>query len=82
MAIIAADPRHTGVRVLHEEKIPQRRFPHWTMQFESVTPARTKEIPGFRRMFTDVDRDEDLEDQVRALKALLRWFQERAVPAL
>ncbi|MUK01816.1 hypothetical protein GM708_07625 [Vibrio cholerae] len=81
MAVIAADPRHTGIRMLHEEKLPLRRFPHWTMHFESVTPARAGDVPGLRRMFADVGRDDGSGDQLRTLEGLLRWFQERAVPA-
>jgi hypothetical protein len=78
MSTITADPRHTGVRVLLEEKIEQRRFPHWTMRYEPVSPTMSNEIPGFRKMFTTVEHDEDRGDTIRLLKTLIRWFQERA----
>lgn len=78
MSTITADPRHTGVRVLLEEKIEQRRFPYWTMRYEPVSPTMANTIPGFRKMFTHVEHDEDRGDTIRALKTLIRWFQERA----
>jgi hypothetical protein len=78
MSTITADPRHTGVRVLLEERIEQRRFPHWTMGYEPLSPTMSNEIPGFRKMFVNVEQDEDRADTIRALKTLIQWFQERA----
>lgn len=36
LAIIAADPRHTDVEVLDEERIAERRFGSWAMGYRSV----------------------------------------------
>lgn len=78
MSVIAADPRHTGVQVLLEEEIGERRFPHWTMGYEPVSATMSNEIPGFRKMFAGARDDEDPGERIPALRTLIRWFQERA----
>jgi hypothetical protein len=78
MAVIAADPRHTGVQVLLEETIGERRFPRWTMRHEDVSPETSREIPGFRRMFETAHDDEASGERIASLRTLIRWFQERA----
>jgi hypothetical protein len=77
MAVIAADPRHTEVRVLLEENIDQRRFPHWTMRHETSGIEMSKKILGFERMFTNAGDDGDRSEAIRALRTLIRWFQDR-----
>lgn len=80
MAVIAADRRHADVKILLEERIGQRRFPHWTMGYEPVLPTNSDEIPGFRKLFATSQHGEDREDTLPALRSLLSWFQERAQP--
>ena len=78
MTVIAADPRHTDIRVLLEEEIRERRFPQWTMKPETLDTGTSDENPGIRRMMTDIERDDDRAGAIRALKMLVRWFEERA----
>lgn len=37
LATIAEDPRHSGVRALHEERIDDRRFGSWAMGYRSIS---------------------------------------------
>jgi hypothetical protein len=76
MAIIGADSRHAGVRVLLREPIAERQFPDWTMGHEPFSASLAKDIPGYRSTF----EDEDPADTIQALRELIRWFQERAIP--
>jgi hypothetical protein len=69
MAVIAADPRHTGVQVLLEETIGERRFPRWTMRHEDVCPETS---------FETAHDDEASGERIASLRTLIRWFQERA----
>ncbi len=45
---IAADPRHTRLRLLSRVPIAARKFPQWSMGFEHVDDDRLGEsLPGF-----------------------------------
>ncbi len=37
--LVKRDPRHTGVKVLLSEAVPERQFPEWTMGFERLDEA-------------------------------------------
>ncbi len=81
MDVLAADERHTGLRVLFEEPLRTRQFPNWTMGFQRADDApegaADEEPIGYRSTFDDLDRN-DPTATVRALQELVRWFQRRA----
>jgi hypothetical protein len=77
MAIIATDPRHSAVRVLLEEEIPERMFPAWTMgHVESGDDEAS--APGLRVAFEDLAADDGLRFSLSSLRELIRWYQVRA----
>ena len=75
MTHIAADSRHTAVRILIEERTQQRQFPSWTMRWQSVSDTQSDEVPGFERTFAEIGQDADPAGTVRATKELVRWFE-------
>lgn len=77
MVTLAADPRHTGIRVMFEEPIRERQFAAWTMGFERADTGSAAELDGYRDTFDDLDRD-DPTATMRALQELARWFRSRA----
>lgn len=80
LATIAADPRHTRVRVLLEQHVAARQFPEWTMGYAS--PGESEEIaPGRRRSFEDLESGDDDELMVQAARDLTMWFRTRTRPA-
>lgn len=79
MSVIAADPRHLDVRILLQETIDRRYFPDWTMGYEPVSDKMADEIPGYRTSLSDVEDDDDPQRSVRALRELIRWFQDRII---
>lgn len=50
-AIIASDPRHTGVTKIIHEPIAQRVFGDWTMGFAEVAPSDLASIEGLSDFF-------------------------------
>jgi len=45
---IAADPRHTGMKVLRRDAIAARQYSEWSMGFEQVTEGTLARVPGLR----------------------------------
>jgi hypothetical protein len=78
MAIIASDPRHSAVRVLLEEEIPERMFPAWTMG-NVASGDDEAAAPGLRVAFEDLASDGELRFSLSSLRELIRWYQVRAV---
>jgi len=78
---IAADPRHTRIRVLLEDPIPTRRFAEWTMGYEPAAPDGDPEPEGFRRSFEDLESGADDTLMAQAARDLTMWFRERTQPA-
>jgi len=78
MSTIAADSRHHDVMILLEEMTSTRRFPEWTMGFETLADADLEDSPGFRDSFEDLDDAEDADDTIRVLRPLVKWFQLRS----
>ena len=78
-AVIAADPRHTGVRTLLEEQVPTRQFPDWTMGFRLLTDDAVRQIPGYSTFFDS--RRDSTPTWATAARArwLLEWFRHRQV---
>ncbi|RFA13728.1 hypothetical protein B7R21_07800 [Subtercola boreus] len=75
MAVIRADPRHTRLTVLIEEDISVRQFPDWTMGFRPIDDEAVDDIPGYRRTFEDLARDEPGGGSLPALRELLAWYR-------
>ena len=69
---IAADPRHTGVWTLAEERISERRFGSWAMGYQPISETDLAEAPAW------FGSPEALEEQsgTRAGE-LLAWFRAR-----
>jgi hypothetical protein len=80
MSIIAADPRHLDVHILLQETIDERQFPDWTMAYEPASDVAAEDIPGYRSTFSDIEAGDDPQESLAALRELIRWFQDRAVP--
>lgn len=82
MSLITQDPRHNNIRVLLHEPISDRQFPDWTMAYHTATEPTSDGIPGYRTTFTEVedDDDDDPTETIRALRELIQWFQDRAIP--
>jgi hypothetical protein len=75
LARIAADPRHTGVWVLAEERIPARRFADWAMGFRSE--RNLDGVAGFNGSILSAEaRDVDWTTESRATQ-LIDWFRRR-----
>ncbi|WP_144875140.1 BLUF domain-containing protein [Microbacterium sp. 1.5R] len=76
MARIAEDRRHRDVRVLLEEPLHERRFPQWTMGYESLASIDETPPEGYRDSFDDL-RMGDHDMIGRALMELTMWFRVR-----
>jgi hypothetical protein len=72
--IVAADPRHEGVRTLLEEQIDERRFPEWSMGFRALTESGIREIPGYSAFFQERSNPADWGTPSRS-RMLLEWFR-------
>ena len=44
-ASIAADPRHTGIRVLQREQVETRAYPEWSMGFRNLGEREAGDVP-------------------------------------
>lgn len=76
MRSITADPRHTGVRILIDERREYRQFPSWTMRCQPMGDSLSAQFPGFERTFVNAGRDDDPVSTVRAAKELVQWFEQ------
>ena len=75
LARIAADPRHTGVWVLAEERPGQRRFADWAMGFRSE--RNLDGVAGFNGSILSAEaRNVDWTSESRATR-LIDWFRRR-----
>lgn len=77
-ARIAADPRHTMVRLLVDGHPAQRTFEEWSMGYEPLRRPTGPPPEGFRDSFDDVEHAESSDAVVRALQELSIWFRHRA----
>ncbi|MBE7162846.1 MAG: BLUF domain-containing protein, partial [Williamsia herbipolensis] len=75
-AAIGRDPRHTGVRTILREEIPERRFEDWSMAYAPLADADVRSEPGFSAF---LDGTVDFRRQVDRTSAawLLKWFRDR-----
>ena len=83
LAVIARDPRHTGVNTIVDEHVPDRLFPAWTMGYRAVTDDLASSIPGYADVFDAataemVDGTGGLSpSSAYKVRTLLRWFREQ-----
>lgn len=49
---IAADPRHTDLRIIHVDDVPKRRFPEWSMHHAAM---RGKGLASVRAFMPDLE---------------------------
>ena len=77
MAVIATDPRHSALRVLLEEQIPERMFPAWTMGHVASGDDEAS-APGLRVAFEDLAENGAPRFSLTSLRELIRWYQVRA----
>lgn len=69
---IAADPRHTGVWTLAEERIAERRFGSWAMGYRPLSETDLQDAPDWFGSPEALDQ----RDGSRAGE-LLAWFRSR-----
>jgi hypothetical protein len=69
---ITADTRHTGVWVLHEETIDERRFGSWAMGYRALSSTDAAAAPAW------FGSPEALEERTHSrADELLGWFRSR-----
>lgn len=78
IATIGADPRHSNMRVLFEERITERQFGAWTMGYEPIAEPREATPSGFRDTFDDLEAAGDASATMRAVRELSMWFRVRS----
>ena len=77
LAVIAADDRHTAMRVLIEQPIAQREFAEWTMGYQPIAVTTAPAPEGFRDTFDDLEQSGDPSATLRAARELSLWFRVR-----
>ncbi|WP_307220586.1 BLUF domain-containing protein [Microbacterium sp. SORGH_AS_0888] len=75
---IRADPRHTRLRVMLEEGVPERRFEDWSMGYQSLDEPSDPAPSGVRDTFHDLEQRDDENLATRAAHELSLWFRVRA----
>jgi hypothetical protein len=74
-ATIAADERHTDVRLLLDEQIPARQFPGWSMGFRTVDDATVRELHGYDDFLDQPASAAARPDAPSRARWLLEWFR-------
>jgi lipopolysaccharide biosynthesis regulator YciM len=72
---IKRDPRHNGIIKLVEETITERRFPNWSMGFQSVKRLPI-DMPGFNPFLTDSSLVEVFQRNPTKVYVLLMAFRD------
>lgn len=80
-ADIAADTRHTNLRILLEGPVAARRFSSWTMGYEPLRAAPGALPVGMRNTFADLVDGVEPAHVLRALSELALWFRVRTTSA-
>lgn len=75
VATIAADPRHSDMRVLIEQPIGRREFSDWTMGYQPIAETTGAAPEGFRDTFDDLENSPDPSATLRAARELSFWFR-------
>ncbi|MEI2269619.1 BLUF domain-containing protein [Microbacterium sp. No. 7] len=71
---IGRDPRHTDVRVLLDEQVPERKYATWSMGYEPTVPG-----DGSGDAVTALQQPVDEQSTRRSTDALGDWFTDKAV---
>ncbi|OUE07395.1 hypothetical protein C5B94_14890 [Clavibacter michiganensis] len=74
-ATIAADPRHTDVRQLLDERITARRFPAWSMGFRTVDDSTVRRLDGYDDFLDRPASAAARPDAPSRARWLLEWFR-------
>ena len=74
---ISADPRHSGVWILDEERIAERRFGAWAMAYRPTSDAEVRSLPGFNDSILDEGSRGATWLTASPATALLDWFRAR-----
>ena len=75
-AVIAADPRHTGIQVIGEKQIGARQFPQWTMGFSASAESSAKQLDGFDDFFGARTGRARIEHAENEAQQMLEWLRE------
>lgn len=78
LAAIAADPRHTDVRVVDRRVVAERAFATWSMGFRNVSAREVAELQDFTE-FARQSVGDDLSAHAVAAFGLLDTFRVNAV---
>ncbi|MFT7767085.1 BLUF domain-containing protein [Clavibacter tessellarius] len=78
-AVIAADTRHTEVRLLLDESISERAFPAWKMAFRTVDDATVARLEGYDDFLDRPVEAAARPDAPSRARWLLEWFRSHPV---
>ncbi|MFT7711551.1 Blue light- and temperature-regulated antirepressor YcgF [Clavibacter michiganensis] len=78
-AVIAADTRHTEVRLLLDESISERAFPAWKMAFRTVDDATVARLEGYDDFLDRPAEAAARPDAPSRARWLLEWFRSHPV---
>jgi hypothetical protein len=76
--VIAADPRHAGLRVVDRRYVDERAFATWSMGFRNITTREVAELQDFAS-FARESVGDDLSAHAVAAFGLLETFRLNAV---
>lgn len=71
MTTLAADPRHTDIRIVRREPIKARLYTDWSMGFERITDKTLAAVPGLRGMGLRDFNSAYLRDHDEIIESLL-----------
>ena len=75
-ASIVADPRHRNIHLVADERIAVRRFPAWTMGFQSLVDFPWNETPRPENDFGAYAATASLPADFRGTQSLFDWLYE------
>jgi hypothetical protein len=78
-AVIAADDRHSEVRLLLDEGITERAFPDWGMAFRTVDDATARQLDGYDEFLDRPAVAAARPDAPSRARWLLEWFRSHPV---
>jgi hypothetical protein len=76
LAVIAEDPRHSGVQEISKKQVGQRQFPDWTMGFRPLSDDSVKQLDGFSDFFEARTGRARLEHAENEAQQFLEWLRE------
>jgi hypothetical protein len=78
-AVIAADGRHTEVRLLVDEDIARRAFPDWGMAFRTVDDETVRQLDGYDEFLDRPAVAAARPDAPSRARWLVEWFRSHPV---